>query len=50
MVIGSVESTPCPARNSDAEWRNHDTCWKIYCFGFCDDYSITNNTVNHLTG
>lgn len=50
MVIGSDESRNCPACGSDAIWRNHDTYWKIHCVGQCDDYLISNTTINYLAG
>lgn len=50
MVIGSEVSKNCPACGSDAVWRNRDTYWRIHCAGQCDDYLISNTTINYLVG
>lgn len=49
MVIGQTEVKNCPVCNSDATWRNHGVCWKIDCGGFCENFSITNVTINYLS-
>lgn len=48
MVIGQTEEKKCPVCGSDATWRNHDYCWKIFCKGFCEEYSIHNMTVEYI--
>lgn len=49
MVIGQTEMKPCPVCGSDATWTNQDVCWKIDCVGFCENFLITNVTINYLS-